>query len=148
MNNQNRPDTITIEDQNFGSHVEHWNLLTDNPATEVPKWLGLALDAPVMPMGLCLDESDMDASTWLIQGPNQSPVQFAQVIEVENNKPKILFLLILLGFCLLYSIVNISSFAYSMFSTPLFYLYVKTHRICLIYAIFYHNYYTFFNIIA
>ena len=88
MNNQNRPDTITIEDQNFGSHVEHWNLLTDNPATEVPKWLGLALDAPVMPMGLCLDESDMDASTWLIQGPNQSPVQFAQVIEVENNKPK------------------------------------------------------------
>ncbi len=88
MNNQNRPEIITIDEQNFGSHVEHWNLLTDDPATEVPKWLGLALDAPVMPMGLCLEEADMDSSVWLIQGPDQASVQIAQVIAVENNKPK------------------------------------------------------------
>jgi len=88
MNNQNRPETIIIEDQNFGSHVEHWSLLTENPTSEVPKWLGLALDAPVMPMGLCSKECDMDVSTWLIQGPSGSSVQLFQVIDVENNKPK------------------------------------------------------------
>lgn len=88
MNNQNRPDIITIDDQSFGSHVEHWNLLTDDPTTQVPKWLGLALDAPVMPMGICEHEADMDPTVWLIQGPNKASVQLAQVIEVENNKPK------------------------------------------------------------
>lgn len=88
MNNQNRPDIIRIDDHSFGSHVEHWNLLTENPATDVPKWLGLALDAPIMPMGICDNETDMDQSVWLIQGPNKNAVQLAQVIEVENNKPK------------------------------------------------------------
>ncbi len=88
MKNQNRPELITIEDQNFGSHVEHWNLLTENPATDVPKWLGLALDAPIMPMGLCKQECDMDASAWLIQGPKQATVKLTQVIAVENNKPQ------------------------------------------------------------
>ena len=88
MKNQNRPEMITIEDQNFGSHIEHWNLLTENPTTEVPKWLGLALDAPIMPMGLCRDECDMDDSVWLIQGPSKEQVQLCQVIAVENNKPK------------------------------------------------------------
>ncbi|ANF82191.1 hypothetical protein A3K93_08275 [Acinetobacter sp. NCu2D-2] len=88
MKNQNSPEIITIDDQNFGSHVEHWNLLTENPSTDVPKWLGLALNSPVMPMGLCTQECDMDASTWLIQGPKQAAVQLSQVIAVENNKPK------------------------------------------------------------
>lgn len=88
MKNQNRPEVITIDDQNFGSHVEHWNLLTDQPCTEVPKWLGLALDAPVMPMGLCQAESDMDQASWLIQGPYKAPVQMTQVVAVANNKPQ------------------------------------------------------------
>ncbi|MCH4244213.1 hypothetical protein [Acinetobacter gerneri] len=88
MKNQNRPEIITIEDQSFGSHVEHWNLLTENPTSDVPKWLGLALDAPVMPMGLCEKECDMDSSVWLIQGPNNSAVQLCQVIEVEDSKPR------------------------------------------------------------
>ena len=88
MNNQNSPEIITIDDQNFGSHVEHWNLLTDNPAQDVPKWLGLALNAPIMPMGLCQTEQDMDAGCWLIQGPSQAAVQLTQVIAVEDNKPK------------------------------------------------------------
>ncbi|MBI1451010.1 MULTISPECIES: hypothetical protein [Acinetobacter] len=88
MKNQNRPEIITIEDHNFGSHIEHWSLLTDQPASDVPKWLGQALDQPIMPMGLCKAECDMDASTWLIQGPNKASVQLSQVIAVENNKPK------------------------------------------------------------
>ena len=88
MKNQNRPEMITIEDQNFGSHVEHWNLLTENPSDDVPAWLGLALDAPVMPMGLCMQECDMDENTWLIQGPKQSSVLINQVIDVENHRPK------------------------------------------------------------
>lgn len=88
MNNQNRPEMITLDDQNFGSHVEHWNLLTQEPNTQVPKWLGLALDAPIMPMGLCPSEQHMDPEHWLIQGPKQSFIQFSQVIEVENQHPR------------------------------------------------------------
>ncbi|WP_122899674.1 hypothetical protein [Acinetobacter sp. B51(2017)] len=88
MKNQNRPEMITIEDQNFGSHVEHWSLLTEDPSSDVPKWMGLALDAPVMPMGLCTQECDMDANIWLIQGPKQSHILINQVIDVENNRPK------------------------------------------------------------
>ena len=88
MNKQNKPEIITIEDQNFGSHVEHWSLLTDDPTVQVPKWLGEALNAPVMPMGICQEESEMNADVWLIQGPKQEQIQLAQVIAVENNKPK------------------------------------------------------------
>jgi len=88
MNNQNCPEIIKIHDDSFGSHVEHWSLLTDEPTTEVPKWLGQALDAPVMPMGLCHSETDMDESSWLIQGPKGSPILLSQVIAVEDNKPK------------------------------------------------------------
>ncbi len=88
MKNQNSPEIVTIDDQNFGSHVEHWNLLTENPNTNVPKWLGLALNAPVMPMGICTQECEMDESTWLIQGPKKAAVQLSQVIAVDNNKPQ------------------------------------------------------------
>jgi hypothetical protein len=88
MNKQNKPETILIEDQNFGSHVEHWNLLTNDPTHDVPQWLGLALNAPYMPMGLCQSETEMDQDTWLIQGPKQAHVQLNQVIAVENQKPK------------------------------------------------------------
>lgn len=88
MKKQNSPEIITIDDQNFGSHVEHWTLLTENPGTDVPQWLGKALDAPVMPMGLCTQECDMDETTWLIQGPSKAAVQLSQVIAVENNKPQ------------------------------------------------------------
>jgi hypothetical protein len=88
MNKQNSPETILIEDQNFGSHVEHWNLLTEQPSSDVPQWLGLALNAPHMPMGLSLTEAEMDANTWLIQGPKNAAIQLNQIIDVENNKPK------------------------------------------------------------
>lgn len=85
---KNSPEIVTIDDQKFGSHVEHWTLLTEEPTTTVPRWLGIALDQPVMPMGLCRQESDMDANTWLIQGPQDCKIQFSQVIEVEQNRPK------------------------------------------------------------
>ena len=90
MKNQNSPETIKIQDQNFGNHVEHWNLLTDTPETDVPKWLGLALDAPVMPMGLCEDEQEMDQSFWLIQGPSGEAISINQIIAVEDQKPRTL----------------------------------------------------------
>ena len=90
MKNQNSPEVITVNDQNFGSHGEHWNLLTSHPETDVPKWLGLALDAPVMPMGLCQNEDEMDQSFWLIQGPQGQKVTINQIIAVENQKPRAL----------------------------------------------------------
>ena len=94
MKNQNSPETIKIQDQNFGNHVEHWNLLTDTPETDVPKWLGLALDAPVMPMGLCEDEQEMDQSFWLIQGPSGQAISINQIIAVEKQHSQVLKVLI------------------------------------------------------
>lgn len=88
MNNQNRPETILIEDQNFGSHIEHWTLLTSQASTEVPKWLGLSLDSPISPMGLCRKECEMNEDLWLIQGPAGMDIQVNQVIAVESQKPK------------------------------------------------------------
>ncbi|MGR0304991.1 hypothetical protein [Acinetobacter beijerinckii] len=90
MKNQNSPEIIRIQDQNFGHHVEHWNILTDTPETDVPKWLGLALDAPIMPMGLCEDEQEMDQSFWLIQGPSGQAASINQIIAVEDQKPRAL----------------------------------------------------------
>ena len=90
MKNQNSPETITIQDQNFGNHAEHWSLLSSNPASEVPHWLGLALDAPIMPMGLCDQEQDMAQDFWLIQGPSGQAISINQIISVENQKPRAL----------------------------------------------------------
>ncbi|ATU44837.1 hypothetical protein CS557_04820 [Acinetobacter junii] len=90
MKIQNSPEIITIQDENFGNHAEHWNLLTDNPASDVPKWLGLALDTPVMPMGLCTEEHEMDQSFWLIQGPSDQSIAINQIIAVEDQKPRAL----------------------------------------------------------
>ena len=90
MKNQNSPEIITIQDQNFGQHGEHWNLLTTSPETDVPKWLSLALDAPIMPMGLCQDEQEMDPSFWLIQGPSGQPISINQIVAVEDQKPRAL----------------------------------------------------------
>lgn len=90
MKNQNSPEIVTIQDQGFGSHGEHWALLSDTPEQDVPKWLGMALDAPVMPMGLCEHEDEMNANFWLIQGPSQSHLKVTQIIAVENNKPQAL----------------------------------------------------------
>src|SRR5690606_9316619 len=87
MENQNSPEIITSDDQNFGSHVEHWTLLTDNPGTDVPQWLGKALDEPIMPMGLCAQGCDLDASTWPLQRPSKAAVHFSQVLAVQNNNP-------------------------------------------------------------
>ncbi|MBF7687499.1 hypothetical protein [Acinetobacter rathckeae] len=84
----NKPEIIAIEDQQFGSHVEHWSLLTENPTQTVPQWLGQALDQPDMPMGLCQQESEIDPTSWLILGPKNSMIQSAQVIAVENNQPR------------------------------------------------------------
>lgn len=90
MNNQNRPETIIIDDQNFGSHIEHWQLLHAQPNTVLPQWLAMALDQPRMPMGICADENAMDPNTWLIQGPTSSTVQINQVVAVVNERPKAL----------------------------------------------------------
>ena len=90
MRNQNSPEIIHIEENNFGSHAQHWTLLSTQPEQDVPKWLGLALDSPVMPMGICECEEEMDQAFWLIQGPAKSSIQLNQIIAVENNKPKAL----------------------------------------------------------
>lgn len=90
MKNPNSPEVISLQDQSFGSHIEHWNLLTDHPETDVPQWLNLALEAPVMPMGLCTQEQEMDPNFWLIQGPKNQTIKINQIVAVENQKPRAL----------------------------------------------------------
>lgn len=90
MNKQNKPEMMIIEDENFDSHNSHWTLLTSNPSQDVPQWLGTALDAPIMPMGICPSEQEMNPATWLIQGPSGHEIQVSQIIQIENHKPKAL----------------------------------------------------------
>ena len=50
----------------------------------------LALDAPVMPMGLCEDEQDMDQSFWLIQGPKgQGVFQSIKLLRLKIKTTRI-----------------------------------------------------------
>ncbi len=90
MNNLNTPETIFLDDEKFGSHAQHWQLLTDQPETDVPQWLSAALNQPIMPMGLCSDEIEMNSKLWLIQNNPQDAVIINQIIAVENQKPQAL----------------------------------------------------------
>lgn len=89
MNNHNSPEIIIIEDQNFGSHVEHWSLLTEYPSTDVPKWMGEALNSPIMPMGICSQECDMDQAIWLIQGTRSNKAfKLHKSLQLKMESPK------------------------------------------------------------
>ena len=80
----NTPERIKLEEGSIGGHAAHWQLLSSQPQTDVPKWLQLALDNPEMPMGVC-EEADLPADVWLINGPAQQ-VQTAQVIRVNQQQ--------------------------------------------------------------
>ncbi|MFU8927269.1 hypothetical protein [Acinetobacter puyangensis] len=86
MSNQ-QPETITLNCENFGGHAEHWKIITAAPEQDVGKWLHQALDQASSPMGLCKTEQDLPENVWLLLGPQQN-IQVAQIVDVENNRPK------------------------------------------------------------
>lgn len=86
MHNQ-QPETIALHCENFGGHAEHWKIITATPEQDVGQWLHQALDQASSPMGLCQTEQDLPENVWLLLGPQQD-IQVAQIIDVENNRPK------------------------------------------------------------
>ncbi|GAA5008601.1 hypothetical protein GCM10023206_15290 [Acinetobacter puyangensis] len=86
MSNQ-QPETIALNCENFGGHAEHWKIITATPEQDVGKWLHQALDQASSPMGLCKTEQDLPENVWLLLGPQQN-IQVAQIVDVENNRPK------------------------------------------------------------
>ncbi len=87
MSNHQQPETIELNCDNFGGHAQHWKILTETPEQDVGQWLHQALDAVSSPMGLCKTEQELPTDVWLLQGPQQN-IQVAQIISVEDNKPK------------------------------------------------------------
>ena len=90
MNTPTSPEIIYLDDDQFGNHAQHWQLLSDQPEQDVPAWLSAALNQPIMPMGLCVDEKNMNSNLWLIQNHPQDSIIINQVIAVENEKPRAL----------------------------------------------------------
>jgi hypothetical protein len=83
--NNNAPEIIQIEQETMGGHAAHWQLLTDNPAEDVPYWMQIALNEAESPLGLLKAEEDLPEDVWLINGPH-SDIQIAQIIKVDENQ--------------------------------------------------------------
>lgn len=76
------PELISIEHDCMGGHAAHWQLLSEQPNQDVPKWLQQALNHAHMPYGLNRDSQSLPQNTWLINGPDQ-PLQITQLIELD-----------------------------------------------------------------
>lgn len=89
MNNTLLPQLLMIDETHFSpNHAEHWGFITHHPE-EIPHYIHTALDAPISPMGLCPDETQMNTHFWLIQGPEDSAeIVCTQIHQVQNNKPQ------------------------------------------------------------
>lgn len=89
MQTLNPPYTLIIDDQHFSSnHAEHWALLTQDHE-KIIQWIHETLDQPILPMGLCPTEQQMNPNFWLIQGPSSSKdIQCNQVHYIKNQKPQ------------------------------------------------------------
>ncbi len=70
MKKQNSPEIITIEDQTFGSHVEHWNLLTSNPSNRCTSMARVRHSMHQLCQWAYVHKNLIWMQiTWLIQGP-------------------------------------------------------------------------------
>lgn len=85
-----KPELILLDNQQFGNHAQHWQLLTKQAEIDVPTWLGEALNHPIMPLGLCQNENDLNSNLWLIQSNRENSICINQIIAVENQKPRAL----------------------------------------------------------
>lgn len=92
MQNQQKPEMIELNCDNFGGHAEHWKILTKTPEHDIGAWLHQALDAASFPFGLCQTEQDLPQDVWLLEGPENKTerhqIKVSQIIAVEQNKPK------------------------------------------------------------
>jgi hypothetical protein len=83
-----KPELLKVDCEILGDHGVHWQILTDDVSTTVPKWLENSIDDAVMPRGL--DNSDQNndstATHWLIAGP-EGVVQVAQILDVTEGRP-------------------------------------------------------------
>lgn len=77
------PELINIEQDCMGGHAAHWQLLSQQPDHDVPKWLQQALNDAHMPYGLHRDAAHLPTDSWLINGPSQA-LQITQLIEIDN----------------------------------------------------------------
>lgn len=85
MNQQ--PETIELNAESIGGHAAHWQIMSSSPDQDVVVWLAKALDNATFPFGLCKTEQDLPQDLWLLQDQGKD-IQIAQIINVENNKPK------------------------------------------------------------
>ncbi len=81
-----KPETVTIDDCTLGSHVEHWQCLGLASSEALTKHLQASVEASVQPFGLHQHLESLPQEHWLIYGPDQQPMQLAQLIKIDAEK--------------------------------------------------------------
>ncbi len=79
------PETLQVDQNTLGGHGAHWQLLTNQPDTDVPAWLQHALADAHMSYGLNRKGDTLPQDIWLINGAAQ-PLQISQLIKVNEQQ--------------------------------------------------------------
>lgn len=79
------PTKITLTDAQTAGHADHWRIMTDDMANDVPEWLQQMIEQATMPKGLNSNASAKD--NCLLLSENQ-PCHINQVLAMNNSKPE------------------------------------------------------------
>lgn len=79
------PTKIDLPCDKNASHGDHWAILTENIAEDVPHWLQQMLDHATLPEGLSAQDSTNNAK--LLLGMNQ-PCHIKQILTVQDGTPQ------------------------------------------------------------
>lgn len=81
-----RPSTVSLTEEQTAGHGDHWRILTDNVAEDVPNWLRNSIDDATIATGLH-PSLDKDTISNLLLSCNEM-CHINQVLAMENGKPK------------------------------------------------------------
>lgn len=79
------PTKVDLPHDENASHGDHWAILTNDIAQDVPNWLQAMLDEATLPKGLCPQNSTDNAK--LLLGMNE-PCHIKQILTIKNGSPQ------------------------------------------------------------
>ncbi len=79
------PTKVDLPHDENASHGDHWAILTNDIAQDVPNWLQAMLDKATLPKGLCPQNSTNNAK--LLLGMNE-PCHIKQILTIKNGSPQ------------------------------------------------------------
>ena len=88
-NGVNAPTKVSLNCEQSAGHGDHWDILTNDVATDVPNWLQQAIETAVMPRGLFANQSmpsRQEQDNLLIASNELCHIN--QVLAMADGKPK------------------------------------------------------------